>query len=191
MWRSSRECACRRGLNSHEEAKPQIPVRPGIQARHTEAIKRIEQPDFSQGRRERRPVQTHEDAARGGEWDAAPRYGQAGQLSDESMRKSFAAAVLSAGMKSQPQTQSEGARCKAQGALQSPWQPQQTRSSAPALAVARSGEQNDPHANTGLSSCSARCCLTPRSSGAPTAGHQARAGGTRYIFTGPGSASCR
>ena len=33
--------------------------------------------------------------------------------------------------------------------------------------------------------------LTPRSSGAPTAGHQARAGGTRYIFTGPGLASYR
>jgi hypothetical protein len=34
-------------------------------------------------------------------------------------------------------------------------------------------------------------CLTPRSSGAPTAGHQSRAGGTLYIFTGPGLASCR
>jgi hypothetical protein len=33
--------------------------------------------------------------------------------------------------------------------------------------------------------------LTPRSSGAPTAGHQARAGGTRYIFTSPGLATCR
>ena len=33
--------------------------------------------------------------------------------------------------------------------------------------------------------------LTPRSSGAPTAGHQARAGGMRYIFTSPGLASCR
>jgi hypothetical protein len=33
----------------------------------------------------------------------------------------------------------------------------------------------------------ARCGL----SGAPTAGHQARAGGTRYIFTGPGLAPCR
>ena len=33
--------------------------------------------------------------------------------------------------------------------------------------------------------------LTLRSTGAPTAGHQARAGGTRYIFTGPGLASCR
>ena len=34
-------------------------------------------------------------------------------------------------------------------------------------------------------------CLTPRSSGAPTAGHQARPGGTRYIFASPGLASCR
>jgi hypothetical protein len=33
--------------------------------------------------------------------------------------------------------------------------------------------------------------LTPRSSGAPTAGHQARSGGTLYIFTSPGLASCR
>ena len=38
---------------------------------------------------------------------------------------------------------------------------------------------------------SEECGLTPRSTGAPTAGHQARAGGTRYIFTGPGLASCR
>ena len=37
----------------------------------------------------------------------------------------------------------------------------------------------------------ARCGLTPRTSGAPTAGHQARSGGTPYIFTGPGLASCR
>ena len=36
-----------------------------------------------------------------------------------------------------------------------------------------------------------RWSLTPRSSGAPTAGHQARSGGTRYIFTRPGLASCR
>ena len=35
------------------------------------------------------------------------------------------------------------------------------------------------------------CGLTPRSSGAPTAGHQARSGGTRYIFASPGLASCR
>ena len=37
----------------------------------------------------------------------------------------------------------------------------------------------------------ARRRLTPRSSGAPTAGHQARAGCTRYILTSPGLASYR
>src|SRR5437588_4034101 len=36
---------------------------------------------------------------------------------------------------------------------------------------------NNPHATSQQSRR-----LTPRSSGAPTAGHQARAGGTRYIF---------
>jgi hypothetical protein len=35
------------------------------------------------------------------------------------------------------------------------------------------------------------CGLTPRSSEAPTAGRQARSGGTRYIFARPGLASCR
>ena len=34
-------------------------------------------------------------------------------------------------------------------------------------------------------------CLTPRSSGAPTAGHQRPDGGTRYIFTVRALASCR
>ena len=33
--------------------------------------------------------------------------------------------------------------------------------------------------------------LTQRSTGAPTAGHQARAAGTRYILCGPGLASSR
>ena len=37
----------------------------------------------------------------------------------------------------------------------------------------------------------AQRCLTLRSKGAPTAGHQARAGGTVYIFTSPGLASRR
>ena len=40
-------------------------------------------------------------------------------------------------------------------------------------------------------SASNQCCLTLRSSGAPTAGHQARSGGTLYIFAIPGLASCR
>jgi hypothetical protein len=36
-----------------------------------------------------------------------------------------------------------------------------------------------------------RCGLTGRSTGPPAAGHQARSGGTRYIFASPGLASCR
>ena len=35
------------------------------------------------------------------------------------------------------------------------------------------------------------CGLTPRSSGVPTAGHQARSVGTRNILHSPGLASCR
>ena len=37
----------------------------------------------------------------------------------------------------------------------------------------------------------AQCCLTPRSSGAPTAGHQGPVGGTRHIFATRALASCR
>ena len=77
----------------------------GIQARRTEALERVKQPDFNQGRRERRPVQTQEDAARGGEFDAASRYRQARQRSDESMKTSVQAADVSAGKESQPPTQ--------------------------------------------------------------------------------------
>ena len=70
MWQSSRKCACRRGLNSHEAAKPQ--VSPGVGSRlqatgSTDGKKPIKLPDCSQGRRERRPVQTHDEAARGGD----------------------------------------------------------------------------------------------------------------------------
>ena len=186
-----RKCACRRELNRHGEATPRVPARPGIQSRRTETIDRIEQPDFNQGRRERRPVQTHEDAARDGDREAAARYGQAHQRSDESMKNFVRAAGLSACKELQPQAQAGGPSCKAQGAMHGTWQAPQTRRTATALAVPRSGEQNGPHANTGLSSYSARCCLTPRSSGAPTAGHQRPVGGTRYIFTARALASCR
>jgi hypothetical protein len=37
----------------------------------------------------------------------------------------------------------------------------------------------------------AQRCLTPRSRRGPTAGHQARSGGTRYIFASPGLAPHR
>ena len=64
---SSRKRACRRELSSHEAAKPQMPARRQAVVRGTQAAHGNQQPDFSQGRRERRPVQTHEDAAIGGE----------------------------------------------------------------------------------------------------------------------------
>ena len=66
MCSSSRKCAWRRGLNSHEEAKPQLSSDVGQATGPTDRKKPIKQPDCSQGRRERRPVQTHDEAARGG-----------------------------------------------------------------------------------------------------------------------------
>ena len=87
--------------------------------------------------------------------------------------------VLSAGNESRPITNSGGPDCKAHSAMQRPWQEPQTRSTATALAVAHSGKQNGAHANAGLSSYRTLCCLTPRSRRGPTAGHQARSGGTR------------
>ena len=65
VWCSSRKCACRRESNSHDAAKPRMPARRHALARGRQSTRGRQQPDFSQGRRERRPVQTHEDAARG------------------------------------------------------------------------------------------------------------------------------
>jgi hypothetical protein len=84
-----------------------------------------------------------------------------------------------------------GSRCKALSAMQTSWRASQTRSTATALVVAQGGKRNRSHARRTSSATAAHGCLTPRSTGAPTAGHQARAGGTRCIFTGPGLASCR
>ena len=109
-------------MNSHEAAKPPTPVRSSVQARVTEPSERNEQPDFSQGRRERRPVQTHDDAARGSEMDSAARFGQASQRPNESIRKSVQAVVLCASKESRPGTQSDPSRCKTKSAMQSPWQ---------------------------------------------------------------------
>jgi NAD(P)H dehydrogenase (quinone) len=74
-------------------------------------------------------------------------------------------------------------RSKAQSALQYLQHPPQTRSTATALAVALRGTQNRMHANTGSGTGSAQCCLTPRSSGAPTACHQAWSVGARTFST--------
>ena len=67
MRYSSRKCACRRGFNSHDAAKPRIPAQRRRLHRSGKSKHRNQHPDFNQGRRERRPVQRHDDAARGGE----------------------------------------------------------------------------------------------------------------------------
>ena len=77
-----------------------------------------------------------------------------------------------------------GPLCKAWPAPQSP---EPTTTACSRLSCGSSVSCVQPTA----SSIAAADGLTPRSKGAPTAGHQARAGGTRYIFTGPGLASCR
>ena len=100
-------------------------------------------------------------------------------------------AVMAARKESWPRMKSGGQRCKARSAMQSPWQAPKTRSTATALARAQSGKHNGSHAGTAPSSSCRQCCLTPRSSRAPTAGHQARSGGTLYIFASPGLASYR
>ena len=106
------------------------------------------QPDFSQGRRERRPVRTHEEAARGGNWKQHPasiRRGVDRRIERRSLPKSSTVGI---GAPSKSRVQGPGLRCcKAQSAMQSPQQAPQTRSTATALAVARSGKHNASHAN--------------------------------------------
>ena len=82
-------------------------------------------------------------------------------------------------------------QCKARSAMQVQQRGPQTRSTATALAAALGGKQNGQPTRTALPSPCKQCCLTPRSSGAPTAGHQRPVGGTRYIFTARALASCR
>ena len=71
----------------------------------------------------------------------------------------------------------------------SPWPPAWAAAERPAIVVLRQSQRSRRHA--ARLSATAQCCLTPRSSGAPTAGHQRPAGGTRYIFTVRALASCR
>jgi hypothetical protein len=142
---SSRKCACRRESSSHEAAKPQMTDRRQAVTRGTQAAHGIQQPDFSQGRRERRPVQTHEDAALGGEMTQQP--ASSWQVSVQLNRRQLQPRPkhVSASRQLKSATQSSGPRCKAQSAMQSPWQAPQTRSTATALAVARSGTHNPSH----------------------------------------------
>ncbi len=66
--------------------------------------------------------------------------------------------------------------------------PRSTGGRRPSASPAGSASGPFPHAN---SVHSAGLRITCRSTGAPTAGHQAPAGGTRYIFPGRGLVACR
>ena len=156
VCRSRRKCACRRELNSHDAAKPQISFGSGRwleAASPMDGTDQIEQPDFSQGRRERRPVQTRDDTAIGGEMGSAASLRQPCQRSDEWKTGQLKTSVPSFCKESRPRTRGCGPRCKAPSAMQGSWRTPQTRGTATALAVARGGEQNGPHANTAFPAC--------------------------------------
>ena len=63
--------------------------------------------------------------------------------------------VLISSKESKPKVQLGGSRCKAQSAMQGQWSAPQTRGTATALAVARSGKQNLSHANALWPACRA------------------------------------
>ena len=151
MWCTSRKCACRRELNSHNAARPRMPARRHAVARGRQSTRGNQQPDFSQGRRERRPVQTHVDAARGGDRMRQRASDEHVSVRMSGRRDPHRSSVLNTCKESRPRIQGACPRCKAQSAMQSPWQAPQTRSTATALAVARRGTHNGPHANATLS----------------------------------------
>jgi hypothetical protein len=188
---ASRKCACRREWNSHEAAKPLGTVAPlkvisccKIRiARHELTPK----PETYRGRLIR--------IDRGGK-SYRERIGASSRIVIASARKPRNGKTQKVGrprLDNSPGTsrQSRGSRCKAQSAMQKP-----ERVPADAgyrdcscRSAARAAESFVCKITRRASS--AHGCLTPRSSGAPTAGHQARAGGTPSIFTGPGLVACR
>ena len=91
---------------------------------------------------------TRTASARGGKMDAQQRASgkqvsvRMSQREGPSRRR-----VLSAAKESRPRTRSGGPSCKAWNAMQTPWRAPQTRGTATALAVARSGKHNASHAN--------------------------------------------
>ena len=152
MRYSSRKCACRRGFNSHDAAKPRIPTQRRRIHRSGRPKHRNQHPDFNQGRRERRPVQRHDDAARGGE---RMRQRASARLVSARMRGSrsqYKSGHQSTGREPRPITQCGGVRPKAQSAMQSRWLVPQTRSTATALAVALRRKQNPSYANAACGS---------------------------------------
>ena len=156
VWCSSRKCACRREPNSHEsDRKWRMPDGHRPAAPEGQSTRSKQQPDFSQDRRERRPVQTRKDAATRDNWmhqHASGLHVSARMNGRDTQRGSSVPTVRK---RSKPSIQGSGRRCKAQSALQSHWRAPQTRSTATALAVAQSGKQNRSHANALWPACRA------------------------------------
>ena len=156
LCHSSRKCAGRRELNSDKAAKPHISFGSGHwleAASPVDGTGEVEQPDFSQGRRWRRPVQTRDDAAIGGEMGSAASLRQQCQRSAEWNTGQLKTRVPRVCKESRPTMRGCGLRCKAPSAMQGSWRTPQTRGTATALAVARGGKQNGPHANTAVPAC--------------------------------------
>ena len=164
MQCSSRVSACRRELNSHEAAKP----------------RRISQPRW---RSEDRKFQARDGSA-------ASRYRipkMRGRRATSRHGTAWEPLVFSqfAG----PPRRALLRRQSAAGGGLNPWRT--TIYSAEREAIVACQRELQGLGRLAASAVTARRCLTPRSSGAPTAGHQARSAGTVYIFCCPGLASCR
>ena len=139
---SSRKCACRRELNSHELQLSELPCLEGdVHSARTNSLISVRVGvSAGQSKCTRAPLRRRkETAARFGKVVIARMNEKHGQQK---------LSVLCSFDEPRSRSQSCGLRCKAQSAMQSPWQAPQTRSTATALAVALSGKQNRSHANT-------------------------------------------
>ena len=145
---ASRKCACRRELNSHEFqfSVVQRPEADGHSARTNSLISVRAGVSAGQINCTRKPPE-------GGDRGAAARSGKVGNARMNEEDGQQRSSVSRSFEEPRSRMQSCGPHCKARGAMQSPWQAPQTRSTATALAVALSEKQNRPHANALWSAC--------------------------------------
>ena len=168
---SSRVSACRRELNSHDAAEPRIlgglprndTQGPSAKGKPTEQPSKIMSRGTAKRNDKAPPCQLASQHCVGGLGFQSVRGAAASStaVSSRSPLRRRLESVAGRGLQ-----RGAGGDCGAPTGVTRHWQPNRQHSSS-------------------------ERCLTPRSSGAPTAGHQARAGGTRYIFASPGLASCR
>ena len=110
-----------------------------------------QQPDFNQGR-PCRPVQTHDEAAGGGNRTLQRPSGKRPALAREKESISTVGHREHVQGSSSRRIQWLAPCCKAQNAMQEPWQSPQTRGTATALAVAPSGEAESHSCKSTLAS---------------------------------------